>query len=110
MALSVQSIKDGGSSVKKLNGSLQMDGRFTDTPLSYQGPYRNCSADSDAHHSDPVTFHVQSVHRRHPSHRIPHFVQNPSHSLRICPTVKRERPDIATQSGLNGFNVSLTPL
>ena len=96
MALSVQSIKDGGSSVKKLNGSLQKDRRFTETPLSYQGPFRNCSADSDAHHSDPVTFHVQSVHRRHTSHRIPHFVQHASPSLRICPTVKPERPDIAT--------------
>ena len=110
IALSVQSIKDGGSSVKKLNGSLQREGRFTDWPVSFQGPVRCSSADSVAHPNDPVIFYLRSVHRRHISPRISHFVQNASPSLRICPTVKCERPDISTQSGLNGSNVSLTPL
>ncbi len=110
MALSVQSIKDGGSSVKKLNGSLQKECRFTDKPIPFQRPVRSSPADSDAHHSDPAIFHLRNVHRHHTSHRIAHFVQNSSALLRICPTMKRERPDIYTQSGLNAFNVSLTPL
>jgi hypothetical protein len=38
MTLSVQSIKDGRSSVKKLNGSLQKEGRFTDKRFSFQRP------------------------------------------------------------------------
>ena len=80
MALSAQSIKDGGSSVKKLNGSLQKESRFTDKPVSFQGSVRSSPVDSDAHQSDPVIFHVLSVHRHHTSHRIPHLYR----TLPLC--------------------------